>query len=79
VPVAGLGEEGGGLLVGGDGAVEPPHLQQGVAEVVKRGAFAVPVAGLGEEGGGLLVGGDGLVEPPNVQQGTLLIEGDRTA
>ena len=28
VPVAELGEEGGGLLEGGDGLVEPPHLHQ---------------------------------------------------
>ena len=69
MPVAELGEEGGGLLVGGDGLVEPPHLLQGVAEVVQRHGFAVPVAELGEEGGGLLVGGDGLVEPPHLPQG----------
>src|SRR5690348_1577970 len=57
VPVAEFGEEGGGLLVGGDGLVEPPRPLQGQAEVVQRRGFAVPVAEFGEEGGGLLVGG----------------------
>src|SRR6266704_1925105 len=48
VPVAGLAEEGGGVLVGGDGLLEPPHLLQGQAEVGQRHAFAVPVAGLAD-------------------------------
>ena len=69
MPVADLGEEGGGLLVGGDGLVEPPHLLQGDAEVVQLLGFAVPVAELPVEGGGLLVGSDGLVEPPHLPQG----------
>src|ERR1035441_1025212 len=69
VLVAGLPEDGGGVLVGGDRLVEPPHLPQGNAEVVQGRALAVPVAGLPEDGGGVLAGGDRLIEPPHLHQG----------
>jgi hypothetical protein len=36
VPVAGFAVDGGGVLAGGDGLVEPAHLVQGDAEIVKR-------------------------------------------
>ena len=36
VPVAGLPEDGGRVLVGGDGLLEPAHLLQRAAEVVQR-------------------------------------------
>src|SRR6266571_3609843 len=44
VPVAGLAEDGGGVLVGGDRLVGPARVPQGEAEVVQRPALAVPVA-----------------------------------
>ena len=46
VTVAGLAEDGGRVLAGGDGLFEPPHLYQGAAKAVQRCAFAVAVAGL---------------------------------
>ena len=64
VPVASLPEDGEGVLVRGDGLLEPGCLAQGGAEVVQRDALTVPVAGLLVGGCGALVYGDGLLEPP---------------
>jgi hypothetical protein len=46
VLVAGLAEDGGGVLAGGGALLEPAHLAQGQAEIVQRRALAVAVAGV---------------------------------
>lgn len=53
-----LSERLKGALIRGDGLVEPPHLPQGVAQVVPRPSFAVAVTGLAVE--------VAVVEPPTV-------------
>ena len=61
--VAGLAEDGHGVLTGGDRLVEPAHLAQGDAEVAQRDALVGP----GTEAAGSVQadgrGGDPVVEP----------------
>ncbi len=63
MPVAGLPVDGGGVLVGGDDLLEPPHITQGQAEAVQRHGLALPVtetlSGVQTDGGD----GEPVVEP----------------
>src|SRR5438876_1189150 len=64
--VAGLPEDGGGVLVGGDRLLEPPHPLQRHTEVGQRIALAVTVVGLTVDSGSALAGGDRLLELPHL-------------
>jgi hypothetical protein len=54
VAVAGVAEDLGGILMGGDGFLKPAHLSESDPEVAERHAFAVAVAGGAEDLGGVL-------------------------
>jgi hypothetical protein len=79
MPSPGFAEDGGGVLAGGDGLVEPARLARGVAEVGQRAAFAEPIAEAASSGQADGSGGQPVVEPaPPVQvlakvQGEVLV------
>src|SRR6266851_1433439 len=70
VPVAGLPVDGGSVLVGCDGVVDLPQLNQGAPEDVQYHGFAVPVAGVAVDRRGGPDDGDCLVEPAHPEQGS---------
>ena len=59
----GVAVDDGGVLVGGDGLVEPAHVPQGQAEIVQCPALAVPVSSFPVYGRGFPVRGDRFLEP----------------